>query len=298
MKQKKTTRVDAFTWINVFILTFLSLMCLLPIINVLAISFSARGPVEAGRVVFWPVDFTTAAYEYVLKDSGFLDALMVSMLRVLVGPALNLILCILCAYPLSKTEAHFRARKLYVWIFLFATLFNGGLIPTYMVVKQTKLINSFWSLIIPGAVPVTYVIMMMNFFRSLPKELEEAALIDGANQWQICWKVIVPLSKASIATITLFCIVGHWNAWFDGMLYFTTSVGQPLGTFLHNMVVNSGLDVMKSTSDVETLAQLMKISSQTTKAAQIFLAMLPILIVYPYMRRYFSKGIVMGSVKG
>ena len=184
MKQKKTTRVDAFTWINVFILTFLSLMCLLPIINVLAISFSARGPVEAGRVVFWPVDFTTAAYEYVLKDSGFLDALMVSMLRVLVGPALNLLLCILCAYPLSKTEAHFRARKLYVWIFLFATLFNGGLIPTYMVVKQTKLINSFWSLIIPGLISTFNVIILKNFFSSLPYELVEAASIDGATDFK------------------------------------------------------------------------------------------------------------------
>ena len=298
MKQQLHKRIDVFKIINGVILLCLSLLCLMPILNVLAISFSDRAPVEAGRVVFWPVNFTTAAYEYVLKDKGFLDSLMVSLARVVIGPLVNVILCILCAYPLSKSDSHFYARNIYVWIFLFATLFNGGLIPTYMVVKQTKLINSFWSLIIPGAVPVTYVIMMMNFFRGLPKELEEAALIDGANQWQICWKVIVPLSKASIATITLFCIVSHWNAWFDGMLYFNTSAGQPLGTFLHNVVVNSGVDVMKNTSDIETLAQLMKISSQTTKSAQIFLAMLPILVVYPFMRKYFTKGIVMGSVKG
>ena len=223
MKMKQKKQDDLFSVINDVILTGLSLLCLMPIINVLAISFSERAAVEAGKVVFWPVDFTTAAYEYVLKDRGFLDSLMVSIARVIVGPVLNLVLSILCAYPLSKSDARFLSRKVYVWIFLFSTLFIGGLIPTYMVVKKTGLINSFWSLIIPGAVPVTYVIMMMNFFRSLPKELEEAALIDGANQWQICWRVIVPLSKASIATITLFCIVSHWNAWFDGMLYFNTS---------------------------------------------------------------------------
>ena len=297
MKNKKKHHINTFAAVDGVLLFVLSLICLLPIINVLAISFSSRAAADAGRVALWPVEFTTAAYRYVLDDQQFLKSLSVSVMRVLTGPALNLLLCILCAYPLSKSDNRFRARKVYVWIFLFCTLFNGGIIPTYMVVSKTGLINSFWSMIIPGAVPVMYVIMMMNFFRSLPPELEEAALIDGANQWQICWQVIVPLSKASIATITLFCIVNHWNSWFDGMLYFNTSTGQPLATYLHNLVVNSSLDVMK-TGDVETIKTLSEISTQTTKAAQIFLAMLPILIVYPYMRRYFSKGIVMGSVKG
>ena len=297
MKNKKKHHINTFAAVDGVLLFVLSLICLLPIINVLAISFSSRAAADAGRVALWPVEFTTAAYRYVLDDQQFLKSLSVSVMRVLTGPALNLLLCILCAYPLSKSDNRFRARKVYVWIFLFCTLFNGGIIPTYMVVSKTGLINSFWSMIIPGAVPVMYVIMMMNFFRSLPPELEEAALIDGANQWQICWQVIAPLSKASIATITLFCIVNHWNSWFDGMLYFNTSMGQPLATYLHNLVVNSSLDVMK-TGDVETIKTLSEISTQTTKAAQIFLAMLPILIVYPYMRRYFSKGIVMGSVKG
>ena len=287
MKNKKKHHINTFAAVDGVLLFVLSLICLLPIINVLAISFSSRAAADAGRVALWPVEFTTAAYRYVLDDQQFLKSLSVSVMRVLIGPALNLLLCILMK----------RFQLLTTAIFLFCTLFNGGIIPTYMVVSKTGLINSFWSMIIPGAVPVMYVIMMMNFFRSLPPELEEAALIDGANQWQICWQVIVPLSKASIATITLFCIVNHWNSWFDGMLYFNTSTGQPLATYLHNLVVNSSLDVMK-TGDVETIKTLSEISTQTTKAAQIFLAMLPILIVYPYMRRYFSKGIVMGSVKG
>ena len=175
MKNKKKHHINTFAAVDGVLLFVLSLICLLPIINVLAISFSSRAAADAGRVALWPVEFTTAAYRYVLDDQQFLKSLSVSVMRVLTGPALNLLLCILCAYPLSKSDNRFRARKVYVWIFLFCTLFNGGIIPTYMVVSKTGLINSFWSMIIPGAVPVMYVIMMMNFFRSLPPELEEAA---------------------------------------------------------------------------------------------------------------------------
>ena len=289
---------DAFSVINSLFMLLLTLLCLLPVLNVLAISFSDRGPVASGRVSFFPVQFTTAAYEYVLRDRLFLKSLITSLTRVFAGTAINLSLIVLSAYPLSKPESRFHARRIYMWLFLFSTLFNGGLIPTYMVVNKMGLINSFWSMVIPGAVPVAYMIMMMNYFRSLPKELEESARIDGANQWQILTQVYLPLSKASLATITLFCIVNHWNSWFDGMIYFNRAEGQPLATYLHNLVVNTGLDVMAATTDVGTLNQLMKISNQTIKSAQIFLAMLPILIVYPFMRKFFAKGIMIGSVKG
>ena len=295
---RKKVKFDFFHVLVVVILMTLSLVCLLPIINVLAISFSSRDAVAAGKVAFWPVNFTTAAYEYVLQDKGFMKSLIVSVFRVIIGPVLNVVLAILCAYPLSKEENRFYGRKWYVWFFMFTTLFNGGLIPTYMVVKETGLINSFFSMIIPGAVPVAYVIMMMNFFRGLPKELEESALLDGADQWKIMTKIYLPLSKASIATISLFCIVNHWNSWFDGMIYFNNTKGQPLATFLHNMVVNSGVDLLINTSDIDTLNMLMSISNETTKSAQIFLAMIPVLVVYPFMQKYFAKGVVMGSVKG
>lgn len=286
-----------FSLINGTVLLLLAFSCLLPILNVLAISFSDRGAVAAGKVGFWPVDFTLAAYEYVLKDVAFFKSMLVSFARILVGPLLNLLLTILCAYPLSKPDNRFKARKFYVWIFYFTTLFGGGMIPTYIIVSQTGLINSFWSMIIPGAVPVAYVIMMMNFFRNLPRELEEAAWVDGATQWQILWKIYIPLSKASIATISLFCLINHWNSWFDGMLYFNNTDGQPMATYLHNLVVNTSLDAMKTT-DFETLQQLSQLSTQTTQAAQLFLAMLPILVIYPFMRKYFAQGVVMGSVKG
>jgi putative aldouronate transport system permease protein len=287
-----------FTVFNIILLSALALICLLPLLNVLAISLSDRAAVAAGQVALWPVDFTLASYEYVLEDKAFFSSLWVSVFRVVLGGALNVLLCILCAYPLSKPRARFRMQPVYVWIFLFASLFNGGLIPTYMVVKGTGLIDSILALVIPGAVPVFYMIMMVNFFRRLPKELEEAALVDGAGHFTILWRIYVPLSMASIATITLFSVVNHWNSWFDGMIYMNKTDLQPMATFLHNKVVASGLEVMKNTQDLATLERLLKISNQTTKSAQIFLAMVPILCVYPFLRKYFATGVVMGSVKG
>ncbi len=296
-KKRRYKKPDLFFIIVSIILFFMALSCLLPIINVLAISFSDNSAVAAGEVSFWPVDFTLAAYKYVLNDVKFFKSLIVSVERVLIGPLVNVLLVILCAYPLSKDEKQFHARKRYVWIFYFTTLFGGGMIPTYMVVNKTGMINSFWSLIIPGALPVGNMIMMMNFLRNLPKEMEEAALIDGASQWKILWKIQLPLSKACVATIFMFSLVYHWNSWYDGMIYFNTTKGQPMATYLHNVVVNNTLELMAAV-DFETLQELMKLSTQTTNAAQLILAMLPILVVYPFMRKYFSQGIVMGSVKG
>ena len=169
---------------------------------------------------------------------------------------------------------------------------------TYIIVSKTGLIDHILALIIPGAVPVFHVILVLNFFRGIPKELEEAAVMDGAGHFKILFKVYVPLSKASIATVTLFSVVNHWNSWFDGMIYINNTAKQPLATFLHNKVVQSGLDMMINTNDIDTLKQLMTISDQTTKAAQIFLGMLPILCVYPFLQKYFTKGVIVGSVKG
>ncbi len=276
----------------------LALLCLLPLMNILAISFSDRTATSAGFVSFWPVNPTLAAYEYVLEDKGFLRALSISVFRVIMGGTINLVLTLLCAYPLSRESHSFRARTLYVWFFLFSSLFSGGLIPTYMVVRSTGLINSLFALVIPCAVPIFHIILLMNYFRSVPREIEEAARIDGAGHWKMLVSVLTPISKASIATVTLFSLVNHWNSWFDGMIYANDVNMHPLATFLHNKVVQSGLDILINTSDMETLNRLMKVSDQTTKAAQIFLAMIPILCVYPFLQKYFAKGIIIGSVKG
>ncbi len=296
VQNSKTIKI--FNIINYTFITVLSLICILPLINVLAISLSDRAATASGMVSFWPVNFTTAAYEYVIQDIGFIKSFYVSVLRLLGGGLLNLVLTLLCAYPLSKSSNDFKGRTFYVWIFLIPTLFSGGLIPTYMVIRNTHLLNTLAALIIPGAVPVFHVIIMLNFFRGIPKEIEEAARIDGSGHWKTLLKIYVPLAKPSIATVTLFSLVSHWNSWFDGMIYINKSINQPLATFLHNKVVQSGLDMMINTSDMDTLKQLLTISDQTTKAAQIFLGMLPILFVYPFLQKYFTKGLTIGSVKG
>ncbi|TMY87285.1 carbohydrate ABC transporter permease, partial [Klebsiella pneumoniae] len=172
-------------------------------------------------------------------------------------------------------------------------LFHGGLIPLYMTVKYTGIMNTLWALVLPNAVPVFNVVLLLNFFRGLPKELEEAAFMDGAGHWTTLWRVMVPLSAPALATITLFATVGHWNAWFDGLIFMNSPDNYPLQSYLQTVVINRDLSLVSS-SDLKALAE---VSDRTAKAAQIFLGALPILLVYPFLQRFFMKGIVLGSVK-
>ncbi len=241
------------------------------------------------------MEFTTKPYEFVLQKAEFLVAFMVSVKRVILGAAVNMILTVLTAYPLSKEVTHFRARTVYAWLFAFTMFFGGGLIPTYMVVKQTGLIDSLWALILPGAVPVWNVILLLNFFRGVPKELEEAVSIDGASQWTILWKIYIPISMPALATVLLFTAVGHWNSWFDGLIYMNRTENYPMQSYLQTLLVKTDMTKFLTTQDIE---RIKNISERTVKSAQIFLGALPILVVYPFLQRYFVKGIVIGSVKG
>ncbi|MFD0674141.1 carbohydrate ABC transporter permease [Cohnella sp. GCM10027633] len=282
-----------FVGLNYLFLITLSLLCILPLLNVFMISLSSKPAVTAGLVSFWPVGFTLDSYSFVLHKPEFFHAFGVSIERVLLGVSLNMLLTVLIAYPLSKETDKFMGRTKYVWFFVFTMLFSGGLIPSYLIVNKLHLTDSIWALVLPGAVPIFNVILLLNFFRSLPKELEEAAFIDGAGHWRVLWRIFVPLSKPSLATITLFVIVGHWNSWFDGLIYMNNSDGYPLSSYLQTVVVKLDASIMQSV-DVEKLAN---ISNETNKAAQIFLASLPVLLVYPFLQRFFISGIVMGSVK-
>ncbi len=173
-------------------------------------------------------------------------------------------------------------------------LFSGGLIPTYLVVFNTGLINTIWSLILPGAVPVYNVILMMNFFRSTPKALEEAARMDGAGQFKVLWNIYIPLAKPSLATVLLFSFVGHWNDWFSGLLYMQKTELYPLQSYLRTIIIQQSLMSQNNAVDLKELAN---VSDRTKNAAQIFIAMIPILIIYPLLQKHFAKGIIMGSVK-
>jgi putative aldouronate transport system permease protein len=180
-------------------------------------------------------------------------------------------------------------------MFVFITMiFGGGLVPGFLVVYYTGLYNTIWALIIPGAVSGWNIVLMLNFFRQLPKEIEEAAIIDGASHVTILWRIILPVSKASIATITLFCLVGHWNDWFGGMLYMRTSSNYPLATYLQSLLSIDAARYMTNTNK-EIMALL---NTKTLKAALVFINAFPIIAVYPFLQKYFAKGLVLGSVKG
>lgn len=279
---------------NYAFLTLLAFLCLFPIIHVLAVSFSSSGAAAAGRVGLWPIEFTTKAYAFVLNKAEFTRSFGVSLQRLLLGTAINMVMCVLIAYPLSKEPREFKYRTVYVWYFFVTILFGGGLIPTYMTVKNTGLMDTIWALVLPGAVPVFNMILLLNFFRGLPKELEEAAFIDGAGHLRTLWSLFIPLSKPVLATVLLFTMVSHWNAWFDGLIYMNDPTHYPLQSYLQTVIIQQDMSAM-SDSEVELMKQL---SNQTVKSAQIFLGALPIIAVYPFLQKFFVKGIVLGSVKG
>ncbi|SDW13160.1 carbohydrate ABC transporter permease [Paenibacillus sp. PDC88] len=292
-----TKAYRCFILFNYVILTILALLCLFPIVNILAISFSSSEAVKAGSVTFWPVDFTLSSYQYILEHKQFLNSFGTSLLRVVLGVLVNLVCTILVAYPLSKEVDKFRSRTVYAWIFVFTMLFSGGLIPGYLIVKEAGLLDSIWALILPGAVPIFNVLLMLNFFRGLPKELEEASWMDGAGHLRTLWSVYLPISLPSIATVTLFALVGHWNAWFDGMIYMKSPEHYPLATYLQSML-QQVQTISTDSMTFEDAALLNQISDRTTQASQIFLSVIPILLIYPFLQRYFVHGLVVGSVKG
>lgn len=271
-----------------------ALMCFLPLMNVFALSLSSNTAALAGEVMFWPVDFTFDSYEYVADRAAFWQSMLVSLKRLALGVPINILLTILSAYPLSKENNRFRGRTIYAWFFFITMLINGGLIPRYMVIKETGLLGTIWALILPGAVGVFNIVLMMNFFRQIPQEMEEAALVDGAGQWRILFQIYLPAATASLATITLFIMVGHWNEWFDGIILMKKTTQYPLQSYLHTVVVQKDLS-LSATADWQMLAS---VSEETVKAAQIFLAALPIMLVYPFLQKYFAKGLTVGSVKG
>jgi len=293
MKKESFSR-KVFIVFNTAILVFLALICLLPLLNVLAVSFSSKAAAATGMIKLWPVDFTLASYRYVLSKQEFMTSMGVSIERLFLGLLVNMVLTVLVAYPLSKDNKTFKFRSFYTWFFLITILFSGGLIPGYMALKSYGLLDTIWALVLPGAVPVFNVILLMNFFRELPKEIEEAAFLDGAGQWYTLWRIFVPLSKPALATLVLFSAVGHWNSWFDGILYMNNPSHYPLQSYLQTVIINRDLTMV----NVNTLSDLGQISDRTSKAAQVFIGAIPILMVYPFLQNYFTKGLILGSVKG
>lgn len=294
MKKSKSRIV--FEIINYTVIIFLTLSCVVPILNILAYSFSSSQAIIENKVSLWPVDFTLEAYKFVMSSSEFWMSMFVTLKRVFLGVIVNVVMIILVAYPLSKSERIFPARKYYVAFMLCVMLFSGGLMPTYFIVSKTGLIDTIWSLILPGAVPIFSCIVLMNFFRGIPEELEESAVLDGANPFQIMTRIYLPISKPSLATVTLFSLISHWNAWFDGLIYSNHTQNYPLQSYLQTLVTST--TKLLENMDVDTMLSMMNINETNMQAAQIFVSIIPLMLVYPFLQRYFTSGLTLGSVKG
>ena len=291
---KKSPGERTFDVFNYFILTILALSCVLPFIHLLAVSFSSSAAATQGRVGLWPTDFALNSYIYAFQRPDFVRSFGITIERVVLGLAVNMLLVIITAYPLSKSKGVFAGRTPIAWFFVITMFVSGGLVPTYMIVAGTGLKNTIWSLILPGAVPVFYLVILLNFFRQIPKELEESALIDGAGQFRILWQIFVPLSIPALATLTIYTIVGHWNEWFNGLIYMDDARNYPLQTYLQNIITTPDFSLY----DPLQLELMRKISNKTFRAAQIMIVTVPVLVTYPFLQKYFISGMTLGSLKG
>ncbi|MDD9271895.1 carbohydrate ABC transporter permease [Paenibacillus sp. GCM10023248] len=293
MVRNRTLAARTTEIVLVILMLIISAISLAPVLHNFSVSFSDNAAAQGGFVKFWPVGFNVESYRRIMEEPHFLHSFFVSIKRVLLGGTINFVLTVLMAYPLSRSSKEFPLRNMYMWFMLFTMLFSGGIIPLYLTVKSLGMFNSIWALVLPGAVPVFNVILLMNFFRNLPKELSDAGYMDGAGPWYMMVKVFLPLSLPAMATVTLFSVVGHWNSFFDGLIFMRSAENYPLQTYIQQLVINLNIVELDSTQ----AELLMKVSNKTLNAAKIVVSMVPILIVYPFLQKYFIHGIMLGSVK-
>jgi len=280
---------DAF---NYTLFAALGLSTLLPFVNLLAKSLSSEEAVVSGIVGLVPVGWQLGTYRFVLADAAFLGALRVSVTLTVLGTAASLLLTTLTAYPLSKPRL--AGRKWLLLLFIFTMLFNGGLIPTYLLLHNLHLVNKLAVLFLPSMVNVFNLLVIKNYFEGLPDSLEESAKLDGAGHARILYSVYLPLSLPVLATIALFFAVSYWNDYFNAMIYISDPSLKPLQLFLKELLVSSGDFLRNATMDPD---QALNTAPQSIQAASIMLATIPILIVYPFLQKYFVKGVLVGSVK-
>lgn len=284
---------DRFTdWLIAAFLLILASTTLIPLINTLAISLSEKAAVTGGLVKLWPVGFNLFSYEYIVRDLKFWRAFAISLERVALGGFLNFVLAVLTAFPLSRSVKAFPARNVFMWTLVIGMILSVGVVPWYLTISNYNLIDTIWALVLPTAIPIWNVIILMNFFRNIPKELDEAARIDGAGPWQLLWHVYLPTSLPAMATITLFSLVGHWNAFFDGLILMNNPDNYPLQTYIQQLVIANRVALQGGQAQL-----LGRLSNNTLNAAKLFIAMVPILMVYPFLQNYFIRGIMLGAVK-
>lgn len=290
MIEKRNFGQKMLTVLNYALITLVALLCLYPVIHVLMASFS--DPIRLIRhrgLLLKPDGFSLKGYKTVFNNPNLLIGYGNTLIYVVGGTALNMVLTMLGAYALSRDGWPF--RKFFVFLFVFTMYFSVGMVPTFMLVKSMGLLNTRWAILLPGAVNTWNMIVMRTSFASVPTELQESAYIDGANDLRILIQIFIPLSKATLAVIMLFYAVEHWNAWFTSMIYLTDTKKYPLQMFVRDILLYDGAGGTTEDANAIYIKEL-------TKYAIIVVAVAPILCAYPFVQKYFVKGIMMGSVKG
>ncbi|GAB6930240.1 carbohydrate ABC transporter permease [Paenibacillus sp. JCM 10914] len=284
-----------FSWFIYTLMSLFFLMVLYPLIYIISASISDPSAVVAGKVWLWPVKPNLMGYEAVFKHkligSGFLNSIYYTFF----GTAINIVMTILAAYPLSRRDLY--GKNVIMFLFVFTTMFSGGLIPSYLLVKDLNMLNTVWAMVLPGALSVWNVIITRTYFQtSLPPELLEAAQMDGCNDFKFVWKIVIPLSGPIIAVMTLYYAVGHWNQYFNAMIYLNKQDMYPLQIILRNILIQNDVNALmladiENTAKREALRVLLKYSL-------IVVSTLPLMLVYPFVQKHFVKGVMIGSLKG
>lgn len=298
MVQDKSISSKVLDVIIYVTLILLLIVTLYPIIYIFSVSVSSTTAYESGRVFFLPVEFNLEAYKVIIKAGTIPRSFVNSVIYTVVYTAVSLLFTTTMAYPLSRSKDRVAFKGFFSKLVIFTMFFNAGIIPNYLVVKGLGLMDSMWALILPTAISTYNLVVMRSFFEGIPIDLEEAAFIDGANEITIFWKIMLPLSKAALATVGLFYGVSMWNQWFNAMLYLQSGTKFPLQLIIRQIIMQNQM-----AAELAAMGDTSMMTDQTTnsvslKYATLFLSILPMLAVYPFIQKYFVKGVMVGSVKG
>jgi putative aldouronate transport system permease protein len=295
MKTQLKNKTTAFDVINITMMCLFGVVTLLPVMQVVAKAFSGEGPVVAGLVTFWPIQPQIDTVLYVLGKPEFTGSFRISVMVTIMGTLLAMFLTVTTAYPLSKPNL--RGRKFFLYIFVFVMLFNAGMVPNYLMFRSLNLTNTIWALVFSGGFSVFNMFIVKNYFESLPETIEEAARIDGASNLLILVRIVLPMSLPVLATVTLFYGVAYWNNYMSGVLYITDPNLKPLQQYLYDLITEA-LTTLDATGNVADIDAAMNLTGESVRSATIVVSTVPILILYPFLQKYFVKGMTIGSVKG
>ncbi|CAM4300767.1 carbohydrate ABC transporter permease [Paenibacillus macerans] len=291
-KQYKSTGEKVFDAFNYVFLSLFGLLAILPFIFVISGSFATDAEITKRAVFLIPRTFSLDAYKFIFSTDTIVRSIGVSIYVTLVGTIVNLFFTVTMAYPMARRNL--MGRNLILNLVIFTMLFGGGMIPTYLVIRDLQLLDTLNSLILPGAISAFNLIIVKNFFQELPPELEDAAKIDGCNELGLLWRIVLPLSKPVLATFTLFYAVGHWNNFFSALLYINDPAKWPLQVMLRQIVMLS-----QAAGDINSMdPTFVQPPEQSIKMAVIVVGTIPILCVYPFLQKHFAKGVLLGSIKG